>query len=353
MPRQKKQNSNNDENVKDVQNMIKQAVAKKNKQVTKNQKQTYIKHADSMIDQINDNDSFDPSVEGNAFDENQFNKDLLNDDSSVMSDLRDSEKIGDAFEDYDAKKSKKSKMPKKSKGTINSSIKAKKTVKSYNDEDHDPDNQNDDKGDEGDENQNEDVDYDELTEGAKKEYIQTVVLDKVINYIKLDDIIKQKQLEHKKEMKVIKDSKEQLEEFLIQYLDKVDEEFIELGNKSTLYKTEIKTKAAPKMEDIGICLVEGFKKYEFYEDDDEIKRVVKDFIDTIDAKREVKTRKYLKRKKGDADANNKKANKDNDNKSQVSQNNVPKDNQSKGIQKEQPKKKEDSEVKPKGRKSNK
>lgn len=142
-------------------------------------------------------------------------------------------------------------------------------------------------------------DYDEMDEEEKKKYIETVVLDRVIKYIKLDDVIKQKQNEHKKEMKAIKDSKEQLEHFLIGYLDKVDEEYIQLGNKSTLIKTEVKTKAPPKMEDISVCLVEGFRKHEIYEDDTEIKRVVKDFIETIEAKREVKTRKYLKRTAGD------------------------------------------------------
>lgn len=329
MPRQKKQNSNDDA-VKDVQNMIKNAVSNKTKQTTKNQ--TYekpvnkIKHVDSVIDQIED----------------LSERDQMNEDSSVMSDLRDNENIGDAFEDYDAKKSKKTKKTSKKQKSVKSNQHRGEDNINNNNQDNQENEEEENEENEG--NGDEDIDYDELTEGAKKEYIQTVVLDKVINYIKLDDIIKQKQLEHKKEMKVIKDSKEQLEEFLIQYLDKVDEEFIELGNKSTLYKTEVKTKAAPKMEDIGICLVEGFKKYEFYEDDDEIKRVVKDFIDTIDAKREVKTRKYLKRKKGDADKNDKKANdKNNDNKNEVLNE----------VQKEQPKKKEVCDVKPKGRKFNK
>jgi hypothetical protein len=143
-------------------------------------------------------------------------------------------------------------------------------------------------------------DYDEMDENEKKKYIQTVVLDRVVKYIKLDDVIKQKQSEHKKEMKSIKDSKDLLEQFLIGYLDKIDEEFIKVRDKPTLTKTEIKTKAPPKMEDISVCLVEGFRKHEIYEDDAEIKRVVKDFIDTIDAKREVKTRKYLKRTVGDS-----------------------------------------------------
>ena len=44
-----------------------------------------------------------------------------------------------------------------------------------------------------------------------------------------------------------------------------------------------------------VCLIEGFKKHEIYNDDADIKRVVKDLIETIDAKREIKTRKYLKR----------------------------------------------------------
>lgn len=138
-------------------------------------------------------------------------------------------------------------------------------------------------------------------EELSEEYIQTVLLDKVYKYIKLDDVIKEKQSEHRKEMKVIKEAKEQLEQYLIGYLDKVDEEYIQIGNKSTLVKTETKTKAPPKMEDISVCLIEGFREHGIYEDDAEIKRVVTDFIKNIEEKREVKTRKYLKRTKGEED----------------------------------------------------
>ena len=140
---------------------------------------------------------------------------------------------------------------------------------------------------------------DDLNDESRKKYIQTVVLDRVIKYIKIDDIIKKKHEEFKKEMKVIKDSKDKLEQFLIEYLDKINEEYIQVGNKSTLIKTEVKSKAAPKMEDISVCLIEGFKKHELCNnDDEEIKKVIKEFITTIDAKREIKTRKYLKRMNG-------------------------------------------------------
>jgi hypothetical protein len=172
-------------------------------------------------------------------------------DSSIISDIDDNETMSDAF-NYDEKK------------------------KSKNES-----------GDNEDEN--------------SEEFIQNVVLERVIKYIKLDDLIKDKQAEHKKELKAIKDAKDQLEKFLIEYLDKIDEEYIKVGNKSTLVKTQTQTKAPPKMEDISMCLIDGFRKYEIYESDVEIKRVVQDFIQTIEEKREIRTRKYLKRTKGDTD----------------------------------------------------
>jgi hypothetical protein len=132
---------------------------------------------------------------------------------------------------------------------------------------------------------------------AEAEYIQTVVLDRVVKYIKIDDIIKKKQQEHRKEMKTIKDHKDKLEQFLIDYLDKIDQEYIQVGDKGTLTKTESRTKTSIKMEDISISLIEGFKKHKIYDDIAEIKRVVEDFVETIENRRDVKVRKYLKRTK--------------------------------------------------------
>jgi len=79
-------------------------------------------------------------------------------------------------------------------------------------------------------------------EEMNEEYIQTVVLERVIKYIKLDDLIKEKQNEHKKEMKAIKDAKEHLEKFLITYLDKIDEEYIQVGKNQHSLKLKLKRK---------------------------------------------------------------------------------------------------------------
>lgn len=137
---------------------------------------------------------------------------------------------------------------------------------------------------------------DDIDKEAKEEYVKTVVLDSVIKYIKIDDIIKKKQNEHKKELVPIKESKIKLESFLINYLDKIDEEFIMVGTKNTLTKTEVSKKTPVKLEDITESLIEGFKKYELYDDNEDEKiKIIKDLVQTIDSKREVKTRKYLKR----------------------------------------------------------
>jgi len=146
---------------------------------------------------------------------------------------------------------------------------------------------------------------DELSdEQAKEEYISTIVVDKIVKYVTLDNLIKREQEEFKKKIKPVKDYKDKLEKFLIEYLNKDHKDFIEVGGQgtdaTTLIKTEVKTKAAPKMGDISLCLLEGFEKHEIYQEEDDRQRVVKDLIDSIDAWREIKTRTYLKRTKGPA-----------------------------------------------------
>jgi len=154
------------------------------------------------------------------------------------------------------------------------------------------------------------MDIENMDEDARNNYARTVIADKVIKYMKIDDLIKQKQDEHKKEIKQMKEGKESLEKFLIEYLDKINEECINVGKKASLIKTESKRSAPIKVEDISTSLIDGFKKFEIYDDEEQIERVVKDFIATIEAKREVKTRKYLKRTKGE-DAKKKKNNNNN------------------------------------------
>lgn len=127
-----------------------------------------------------------------------------------------------------------------------------------------------------------------------EEYLKTVIFGKIMQYVKLDTILQKKQFEYKKATDDIKLMKDNLEEFLCQYLDKIGEECINFGEKKSLVKTVSQTKAPPKIEDIGICLVDGFKKHNLIENDDDVKKIVDDLITAIDNRREIKTRKYIK-----------------------------------------------------------
>lgn len=135
-----------------------------------------------------------------------------------------------------------------------------------------------------------------------EEFIKTVLVDKVSKYIKLDNIIKEKQEKLKLELKKIKDAKEQMEEYIISYLDKNDAEFLGIGNEK-LIKTVKETKAPIKIENIEESLIEGFKKYELYKNDEEIAKVVKEFLISIDNKRKITQRKYLTRENNKKDNN--------------------------------------------------
>jgi hypothetical protein len=164
----------------------------------------------------------------------------------------------------------------------------------------------------------------EMTEEEEAEYFKTVVIERVIKYLKVDELIKKKQEEFRNEMKYIKECKDGLEKFLIEYLDKINEDEFTMDNMGSLVKTESKTVSLPKMEDISVSLVEGLKKHELCKDDDDLKKIVQDFMNAIELKRKVTITKKLRRvtenqegakkkKKNDGD-NNASNNKSTDNK---------------------------------------
>lgn len=185
-------------------------------------------------------------------------------DSSDMSDVNENDELSDAYEEDVPKRKIKEEKPTKKKG--------KKKLEKL-----------------------EIPDIEKYDEEAQREYIQNVVLDRVIKYCQIDDIIKEKQMAHRQEIKSIKESKEQLENYLLDYLDKINEEYIDIRGKGRLIKDVKTVKAPPKMEDIAESLVEGFKKYELYDNDDEIRKVVNDFITNIESKRATKISRTIKR----------------------------------------------------------
>ncbi|VBB18513.1 hypothetical protein YASMINEVIRUS_976 [Yasminevirus sp. GU-2018] len=91
-------------------------------------------------------------------------------------------------------------------------------------------------GDDDEDNEEEDEVEDEDDNG----YIKTVVLERVFKYITLDNLIRKLSADDEKAKK-LRNSKREIEEFLIGFLEKVNEEFITInvaGTETTLVKSE-------------------------------------------------------------------------------------------------------------------
>lgn len=127
-----------------------------------------------------------------------------------------------------------------------------------------------------------------------EEYLKTVIFNKISQYVQLDTILQNKTFEFKKETDSIKTMKNNLEEFLCQYLEKVGEESISFGANKSIVKTVSQTKAPPKMEDIVKSLLDGFKKHHLTDNNDDTKKIINELVNSIDEKREIKTKKYIK-----------------------------------------------------------
>ena len=137
----------------------------------------------------------------------------------------------------------------------------------------------------------------ELDEEAKQSFLENEVFEAIVKFMKTDDLISEKEKEHKETVAPLKKQRTALETFLIDYLEQINQEFIKIGEKTQLTKVETETKGPIKAENVAEALIEGFKKHELYTDEqhDEMLRVVKDMMTIVDAKREKKIKKKISR----------------------------------------------------------
>lgn len=138
-----------------------------------------------------------------------------------------------------------------------------------------------------------DLDDDEatqITKDAEKDYISNEFKDKVISYVKIDDIIRKKN----EEVKELKEKKKEFEEFIIRYLDAHDKNFINL-NGGKLVKSETESKGALKPEIIKDALSEGFTNERIVTDEQRSKEIIERIMDLMEKKRPVTKKVNLKR----------------------------------------------------------
>jgi hypothetical protein len=144
-----------------------------------------------------------------------------------------------------------------------------------------------------------------ISEGSDEEYensdcddekrIKTQFAENVIKYLKTDDIIKEKQKEHRIMMKNLKEKKKKSEDYILNYLEKMEETFVNIGTSSKLVKNKTETKSTIKVNNIKDGIIEGLKAGKIIENLNGDSEIIKKILDLIDSKRIVKTKTYLKR----------------------------------------------------------
>ena len=139
---------------------------------------------------------------------------------------------------------------------------------------------------------------DEISQRGKDKFFKTELMEKIIKYIKIDDSIKDKQKEVREQMKVLKNQKEEMEKYIITYLESINEEYVNIDGAAKLTRTITNTKGAINYDNIKLSLIDSLKKQNIEEN--KISDVLGNVVETIEKNRPVKTRTYIKRTKGAA-----------------------------------------------------
>lgn len=132
----------------------------------------------------------------------------------------------------------------------------------------------------------------QISKEAAKNYITTEFKEKVINYVKIDDIIRKKM----EEIRELKNKKKPCEEYIIRFLEKEDAGFITVAG-GKLVKNESETKAPLKAEMIKEAIKEGIqaKKLVDSADVDKCNKITDEILELMEKKRPMQKRINLKR----------------------------------------------------------
>ncbi len=150
-----------------------------------------------------------------------------------------------------------------------------------------------------DENENyENMTFDEISHKAQNKFFETELKEKIIKYIKIDDSIKEKQKEIREQIKCLKTQRNDMEKYIIAYLEDINEEYVDISGKAKLTRTVSTSKGAIKTDNIKLSIVDGIKSQGIDLDLHKVNELLEDVMEFIEKNRPTKTRTYIKRTKG-------------------------------------------------------
>ena len=130
----------------------------------------------------------------------------------------------------------------------------------------------------------------QISQNSKQNMVTSEFKEKVITYIKIDDLIRKKN----EEIKELKEKKKPCEEFIIGVLEKVEAEFVDY-NGGKLVKTKSETKTPLKPELIKDAIYEGLMREKIVKDKESSDKILVEIFDLIEKKREKKVKVNIRR----------------------------------------------------------
>ena len=167
-------------------------------------------------------------------------------------------------------------------------------ITNNNDSNNNSNNSNDNNDDDNTDNNNTDSDKKKNKKAVKNEETIKLLTKKVLKYLDVEKKIKQ--TDKISEMKELKKEKKDIENMFIKYLDEVNEEFIQIGNRMLL-KVEKESKGGINGENISTNLNQLLKKHKIFDDEKKMRDFIKELLVSVENSREIKIRKCIKNTK--------------------------------------------------------
>ena len=104
-----------------------------------------------------------------------------------------------------------------------------------------------------------------------------------------------KKRKYDEEVKVLKEDRSCLEALILKYLGDINDDCVEIKGEGKLTKTISEKKSAVKNENIREAISEIVKKEKLVEKDEDTIELINKIMETIDSKRVVTKKEYLKR----------------------------------------------------------
>ena len=137
----------------------------------------------------------------------------------------------------------------------------------------------------------------DIEKNATNAFVQNELLDRITKYLKIDEKIKEKQKEVRECMRVMKEQKEDMEKYIIKYLEDINEEFIKIDGQGKLVRTQTITRGAINNNNIKTSVVNGLKKENINLDDKTFMSLIQSILEQVEENRPKKTKTFIKRTK--------------------------------------------------------